>query len=211
MNLKMTYELLNKFGVEVYLENTVLHKKAIPGFDYAMLKYENRKWLNGVFLQERQNDPHFETVKEFNSESEAAKSFFIYELGSKIRMYFLSPEYRKNNIIDIYRENFVYEDFFKLMDSREINKNLLITKESQALGRAIMLVEEYPKQYRLCFVSKDKTLHKFAVLLDSREALFWVYKMVFTLDFFEKEVEPVLKEEGIYKEFSEEDVYSFIG
>ncbi|MDR1926254.1 MAG: hypothetical protein LBQ13_01010 [Endomicrobium sp.] len=211
MNLKILCTLLNEFGIKVFCKGNVLEGEHDQYYDYSLVEKQGNKWVYGVFMQERESNPHFNISKKFDNESDVTKEFFIKELGTDTRIKLLSPRGRVDIGMDIYKEDFTEDKFRNAMDIRRVPQYRFSTIQKDVSERTVMLLKENIDKYRIYFIGKDnKIVGKFGILLNAKEALFWVYKLVFTLDFFEKEVVPVLKREGVYEEFTEEDVYAFV-
>jgi hypothetical protein len=216
MNLKILCNLLNEFGMKFVLKGNVLEEEHDKYYNYSLIVKQDNKWFSGIFEQEKQSKPYF-SFEEFNNESEVSKKFFIEHLGSSIQVGLLSPDGRYGTSgregmgFDICKDNFNEEKFRHGMDIRKVPQYRFSTVKENVSERTVRLLKEETDKYRLYFIGGDnKIVGEFKSLLDAREALFRVYELVFTLDFFEKKVVPALKREGVYEEFTDDDVYKFI-
>jgi hypothetical protein len=211
MNLLHTQKILKRFKIETIAEKDTLKIPAHENDNYPMITKKNNKWLFGIFVRERENNPYLQVEQEFDSESEVTKFFFIYLVSTAYLNKILSQEYRADFGVDIYFDEFDVIKFREMMKSKEIPQTLFLMKKSEiSQKRAILLFEEPKGQLNEAFVGENGSILKSDKIIVSKIDYFDTYKKVFKLSYFEKEIAPVLKEESIYDEFTDEDVYKFI-
>ncbi|MDR2644683.1 MAG: enhanced serine sensitivity protein SseB C-terminal domain-containing protein [Endomicrobium sp.] len=209
MNLKVLCSLLNKFGLKYHYKNNILEEYNDGYDDYYIIKKVGNKWVHISYEQEMQSSPYPWILNTFNTESDAAKYFFIEIIDTKVTVDLLPPEKKKNVGIDIYEDEFNEDKFRKGMDIKGGSQSKVSTDDKPVIGRTIRVLKEGDK-YSICYVAKNNSVIGRRMLLNSKDILFVMYKYVFTLDFFEKNVMPKLKEEGVDNEFSEENIYAFV-
>ena len=193
MNFIQLQELLLKFGIKTNIsrDGTSIDTKYDKYQDYEILIRNKENFEYGVMHQERQPVPYFGCEKKFTNINEATKYVFIDILSSEYKVgKLLGTEFRKTLSIDVYKKQFDVEEFKKLMIENNISTDLL--------------------NYCNAFIDKYGGIVKFYELYFQEDILFHIYKEIFALNFFEKEVIPKLKEMNIYNEFTEEDIYRFV-
>ncbi|MCI4129871.1 hypothetical protein [Bacillus haynesii] len=210
MNINQAHKILNKLGKSTTLEDSCMKENVAPYENFYILKRDEDKWVYGLFMVERQNTPYLEITKEFDTEVEAAKHFFLDRLSS---FYFLEKfllfvmEYEG---LGIGGPTFNQSKLFKAMSILGIPASLFALGQSQVRNRAIMLEMEDEASSVVSFVNDKGNVIQSTVAIRNRRALFIAFKKVYLLYQFENEVKNLLEAEGIANNFSEGDINTFL-
>ncbi|WP_043928480.1 hypothetical protein [Bacillus haynesii] len=130
-----------------------MKENVAPYENFYILKRDEDKWVYGLFMVERQNTPYLEITKEFDTEVEAAKHFFLDRLSS---FYFLEKflffvmDYEG---LGIGGPTFDQSKPFKAMSILGIPASLFALGQSQVRNRAIMLEMEDEASSVVSFVN----------------------------------------------------------
>ncbi|MFB6498289.1 hypothetical protein [Bacillus haynesii] len=210
MNINQALKILNKLGKSTTLEDSCIKENVAPYENFYKLKKDKDKWVYGLFMVERQNNPYLEITKEFDNEVEGAKHFFLDRLSS---FYFLEKFQlfvMEHEELDIGGPTFDQSKLFQAMSILGIPASLFALGQSQVKNRAIMLEIEDEASSIVSFVNNKGNVIQSTVAIQNQRALFIAFKKVYLLYQFENEVKNLLEAEGIANNFSEGDINTFL-
>jgi len=210
VNINQAHKILNKLGKSTTLEDSCIKENVAPYENFYILKNDKDKWVYGLFMVERQNNPYLEITKEFYNEVEGAKHFFLDRLSS---FYFLEKFQlfvMEHEELDIGGPTFDQSKLFQAMSILGIPASLFALGQSQVKNRAIMLEMEDEASSIVSFVNNKGNVIQSTVAIQNQRALFIAFKKVYLLYQFENKVKNLLETEGIANNFSEGDISTFL-
>jgi len=210
MNIKQAAELLNREGKSMLLKSNELQEEVSAFSNYYHLKLNEHKWLYGVWMVERQNNPYIKVEKEFESEEEAAKYLFLKLLSSHYFSKYVGEFMKRHPELAIGEDSFDERGLRQSMSLLKIPSSFLIKDKTQAKNRAIMLNEKGDEQNFLSFVNSNGEIVHSSLPMDNQSALFFAFKGIYMLYLFEKKVSPLLESYDLRDEFTDHDINFFI-
>lgn len=210
MNINQAHKMLNKLGKSTTLEDSCIKENVAPYENFHKLEKDKDKWVYGLFMVERQNNPYLQITKKFDTEVEGAKHFFLDSLSS---FYFLEKFQRfvmEHEELDIGGSTFDQSKLLKAMSILGVPASLFALGQSQVRNRAIMLEKEDETSSIVSFVNDKGNVIQSTVAIRNQRALFIALKKVYLLYKFENEVKNLLETEGIANNFSEGDIKTFL-
>src|SRR5690625_5056696 len=102
MNIKQVARLLNDIGVETLVTDTSLGPDVDYGVNYYKLLFNisNNKWEFLYVPHERRSSGGEEIIKTFDDEASASKYYYLIELRSYFRSYYVYPFQLSNKEIN---------------------------------------------------------------------------------------------------------------
>ncbi|MFC4620536.1 hypothetical protein ACFO4N_17735 [Camelliibacillus cellulosilyticus] len=113
---------MNKVGESTTVENTSLKQLTGPYENYYRLEENNGKWLYGLCVVEKENNPYFDVIREFDNEEEGAKYYFLDRLSSHYFSTKVHPFMLAHGELDINRPKFNEGKLYQAMAMLNIPK-----------------------------------------------------------------------------------------
>ncbi|MDG5472084.1 hypothetical protein P6709_10000 [Jeotgalibacillus sp. ET6] len=209
MNMEQAAELLRHEGIPIINNNNCIQEEVLPHSNYSQLKLNKDKWLYGVWMIERENNPYLDVEEEFNSEDEGAKYFFIDLLSSHYFSKYVEEFMMNHPEFGIGRDTFDERGLLTAMSLLSIPSSYLIKDKNEAKNRAILLDRDDDTTV-ISLVNPSGQIAKSSLPIKNHRALFFAFKGIYKLYLFEKKVSPLLEPYNLRNEFSDEDIFSFI-
>ena len=204
---------MNNLGIVTTCNDDFLKEIKPPYENYYKLEKSNNTWLFGLFMVEKQNNPYLKEIKKFDSETEGAKYFLLNRLSA----YYFSERVRqfimRYDELDIGGATFNASKLNRAMSLIGIpSSTLVIGKlENKRLdNRIIKLTEEDEASFIVSFIDSNGKVIQSTIPLDYQRALFIVFKKVYLLYLFEREVSGLLDKKGLKKDISDKDISIFL-
>ena len=209
MNIDQASKLLNQLGKLTEVNNKQIEEIASPFENYHKLIKNGEIWEFGLFMVERQNNNYFKPLKQFSTESEGAKYFFLNRLSAYYFAEKISPFIMNHSQYDIGGPSFSEKKLLNAMSLLGIPSTLL-SLDLEHKNRAIKLKKVDELNFTVSYVDSKGNTVKSTIPMDYQRALFITFKKVFLLHLFEYDVSRVLEAEGIRLDFSDEDINVFL-
>ncbi|MEH6974203.1 hypothetical protein [Bacillus sp. JJ675] len=210
MDIKQACTLLNRIGKPVSLQDSGIKEDVPPYENYHRLEKRTDKWIYGLFVCERENNPYLKTIKEFNEEVEGVKYFFLDRLSSFYFLNKIQAFMRDHEELDIGGPKFDDNKLLKAMSLFGIPSSFFVLRQSEIKSKAIMMTKVDEDHSIISFVNSNGNVIHSTISIKNQRALFIAFKKIFMLYIFENEVIKLLESEGIANEFSERDVNTFL-
>ncbi|MGD7044801.1 hypothetical protein [Jeotgalibacillus proteolyticus] len=209
MNMKQAAELLSQEGISTILKHNVLQEEPRPYESYYQLKKSEEKWLYGLFMVERQNNPYLKVRKEFNAEEEGAKYFFIDRLSSHYFLKYIQEFISQHPEVDIYSDTFDEEELQRAMSLLAIPPYYLAKGETKGKNKAIRLDKKDDNHTVISFLNDEGECVKSTLPIENESLLFFAFTTIYKLYLFEKRLSPLLELHHLRDEFTDDDIYLF--
>ncbi|WP_226668930.1 hypothetical protein [Metabacillus litoralis] len=210
MNIIQVAKLLNRVGKLVEIKDGYLKENEFYSENYYQLKEVDGVWKFGLVMIERTYNPIIRKEKEFSTETEGAKYFFLDRLSSFFFLEKVRPFMMEHDELDIGGANFDIDMLFKTMSLLSIPSTLLIIAKQKVKQRSIQLERVDETNYIVSFIGeKGDNIHS-TIPINYHRALFIAFKKVYMLHLFEEEVIKLLEDEEIINDFSENDISIFL-
>jgi hypothetical protein len=97
VDIKQVSRLLNSIGKSTTFHDGCIKEDVPHSENYYMLEKGSRKWEYGLLIREKENNQYMKKIKEFDTEAEGAKYFFLERLSSyyyskKVRSFMIDHE-----------------------------------------------------------------------------------------------------------------------
>lgn len=210
MDILQVSKILNKIGISTVSDIDYLEEKKNGPHEnyYKFQKKTEDTWVYGIFMVEKQNKPHLEVIKEFNTESEGVKYYFLKRLASYYFSEKVSTFKMEHSELDIGGITFNEEKFFKAMHMLGIPLYLIKIGRVSAGNRAINISKVDDTNSVVSFVNSEGDLVHSSLPLSHHRALSFAFRKVYLLYIYEQEVSNILEEEGIV--LSDDDINIFL-
>ncbi|MDG5472083.1 hypothetical protein P6709_09995 [Jeotgalibacillus sp. ET6] len=209
MNMKQAAELLSQEGISTILKPNVLQEEPRPYESYYQLKKSEEKWLYGLFMVERQNNPYLKVRKEFNTEEEGAKYFFIDRLSSHYFLKNIQEFISQHPEVDIYSDTFDEEELQRAMSLLSIPLYYLAIEETKGKNKAIRLDKKDDNYTVISFLNDEGECVNSTLPIENESLLFFAFKTIYKLYLFEKRLSPLLELHHLRDEFTDDDIVLF--
>ena len=210
MDINQVAKLLNSVGEFTSCQNNCIKEDEAPYENYYKLEKNGNKWEYGLYMQERQNTPHFKVIKEFHKEEEGAKYFLLARLSSYYFKKKVQPFVMNHNELDIGGDHFNESKLYQSMSLLGIPSTFFVTDRSQIQHRAILLTKKDHTKSIVSFVDYKGNMIHSTVPINHQRALFITFKKVYMLYLFETEVSKLLKTEGLEHDVVEREINIFL-
>ncbi|MGD7044802.1 hypothetical protein [Jeotgalibacillus proteolyticus] len=210
MNMKQAAELLSREGKSMIYKNNSLQEEVSPYDNYYQLKEDEHKWVYGFWMVERQNNPYFKKRKEFDTEEEGAKYFFLQTLSTHYFSKYLEEFIKQHPEVDIYGDTFDERVLRQAMSLLSIPSTLLANDKNQITNKAIVLEKSGDSHTVILFVNEKGETVKSTLPIENESVMFFAFKKVYKLYLFEKKVSPLLESYNLRDQFTDEDIFLFI-
>ncbi|MBM7605182.1 hypothetical protein JOC75_003205 [Metabacillus crassostreae] len=210
MNIIQVAKLLNRVGKLVETKDGYLKEKEFYSENYYQLSEVDGVWEFGLVMIERTNNPKMRKLKEFSTETEGAKYFFLDRLSSFFFSEKVRPFMMAHDELDIGGSNFDIDMLFKTMSLLSIPSSLLIKAKQKVKQRSIQLERVDETNYIVSFIGEKGEIIHSTIPINDHRALFIAFKKVYMLHLYEQEVTKLLEDEEIINDFSENDINLFL-
>lgn len=211
VNINDVSELLNKVGESTTIENTSLKQLTGPYENYYKLEGNGGKWLYGLYVVEKQNNPYFDVIKEFDTEEEGAKYYFLDRLSSQYFLTKVQPFMLAHGELDINGPKFNESKLYQAMTMLKIPKYYFVTDPSQIVKghRCIMLTKKEQEKWSVSFIAPSGKVINQSLPIDHQWALFIAFRKVYRLYIYETEVKNLLESNNVNIDFTEKEINKF--
>ncbi|MDG5472085.1 hypothetical protein P6709_10005 [Jeotgalibacillus sp. ET6] len=209
MNMKQAAELLSREGKSMIYKNNSLQEDVSPYDNYYQLKEDEHKWVYGFWMVERQNNPYFKKQKEFKTEEEGAKYFFLQTLSTHYFFKYIEEFIDQHPELDLDGDTFDEKRIQKAMDLLSIPSTLLAKDKNQITNRAIVLEKSGDSHTVILFVNDKGETVKSTLPIENDSVMFFAFKTVYSLYLFENKVSPLLESYNLRDQFTDEDIFRF--
>lgn len=210
MNITQVAKLLNRVGKLVEIKDGYLREKEFHAENYHKLEKVDGVWEFGIVMIERATNPIMRKLKEFSTETEGAKYFFLDRLSSFFFSEKVRPFMMEHDELDIGGSNFDIDMLFKTMSLLSIPSSLLIIAKQKVKQRSIQLERVDETNYIVSFIDEKGDIIHSTIPINYHRALFIAFKKVYMLHLFKQEVIKLLEGEEIINDFSENDISIFL-
>lgn len=202
-------KILNHIGKITEVKENYIKEVLPPYENYCVLEIKGEIWEFGLFMVERQNNNYFKPIKQFSTESEGAKYFFLNRLSEYYFAEKISPFIMNHPQYDIGGPSFSEKKLLNAMSLLGIPSTLL-SLDQEHKNRAIKLTKVDELNFTVSYVDSKGNTVKSTIPIDYQRTLFIAFKKVFLLHLFEQNVSRILQFEGVRAEISEENLNVFL-
>ncbi|MGG1686648.1 hypothetical protein [Pseudalkalibacillus sp. NRS-1564] len=213
MKLRQASTLMNRPGLHTLCKDDVLQERKSPYENYYKLTRCNNTWQYGLFVVENQNNPFFKEMQKFHSEAEGAKYFLFHRLSSYYFSERIRPFMISHSELDIGGPFFDLKKLKKAMSLIGIPPSIVSVgkvKELRLERKRIALIKKDDGTFIVSFMNGNGEVIQSTMPVDYKRALFIIFKKVYLLHLFEREVSEWLEKENLRKYVSDRDISIFL-
>lgn len=206
MNIKQVARLLNDVGVKTLATDVFLKPDVDYGVNYyqLMINKDNNKWEFLYVPREKRSSGGEEIIKTFDDEASASKYYYLTELHSYYRNYYVYPFQLGNKEINIGKSNFTLKNLNEAFWRLNISKKYYSFDEK--IKEYSMFLEKINKdESKVHFLGRGGKKVNSSLVLENWLAYYSMYRLVYTLYLFDKHYADLIKNKEIAHIFTDED------
>jgi len=206
MNIKQVARLLNDVGVKTLATDDFLKPDVDYGVNYyqLMINKDNNKWEFLYVPREKRSSGGEEIIKTFDDEASASKYYYLTELHSYYRNYYVYPFQLGNKEINIGESNFTLKNLNEAFWRLNISKKYYSFDEK--IKEYSMFLEKINKdESKVHFLGRGGKKVNSSLVLENWLAYYSMYRLVYTLYLFDKHYADLIKNKEIAHIFTDED------
>jgi len=206
MNIKQVARLLNDIGVETVATDTSLGPDVDYGVNYYKLLFNNsnNKWEFLYVPHERRSFGGEEIIKTFDDEASASKYYYLIELRSYFRNYYVYPFLLSNKEINIGEFNFTFENLKEAFQRLNINREYY-SFDGKVKEHSMFLDRVNNEESKVYFMGKSGKGILVTLVLENWQAYSNMYRSVYYLYLLDQHYADLLKNKEIGHIFTDED------
>jgi len=206
MNIKQVARLLNDIGVETLVTDTSLGPDVDYGVNYYKLLFNNsnNKWEFLYVPHERRSSGGEEIIKTFDDEASASKYYYLIELRSYFRSYYVYPFQLSNKEINIGEFNFTFENLKEAFQRLNINREYY-NFDGKVKEHSMFLETINNEESKLYFIGKNEKVVNASLTQENWLIYSAMYRSVYYLYLLDQHYADLLKNKEIGHIFTDED------
>src|SRR5690625_2111672 len=206
MNIKQVARLLNDIGVKTLATDDFLKPDVDYGVNYykLILNQDNNKWEFLYVQHERRSFGGEEIRKTFDDEASASKYYYLTELLSYFRKYYVYPFQLGNKEINIGKSNFTLKNLKEAFRRLNINSKYY-SFDGKVKEHSMFLDRVNNEESKVYFMGGNGKEVLATLVLENWQAYSNMYRSVYYLYLLDQHYADLLKNKEIGHIFTDED------